>query len=146
MKFKVFGRMQSCPSIKLDTRIKPLDFNIGATGSFKGKLGPFSADIGEIPIRLAIPFLKRRPVIASIGGFPVKLDRFQVDVDKAALELNGVLGLKGIQASVDAQIDCATDIEMKGDMTGRLGLSQLDLGDENTDHEHLKEESVKQPS
>jgi|GEM_PF-1707170 len=146
MKFKVFGRMQSCPSIKLDTHINPLDFNIAINGAFSGKVGPFSADIGEIPIRIAIPFLKRRPVVASIGGFPIALDRFQIDVEKAALELNGVLGLKGINASVDSQVDCSTDVELKGDVSGRVGLSHLDFGDDDHHGEHSMEESVEQQS
>ena len=146
MKFKVFGRMQSCPAIKLDTRIDPLDFNINVKGAFNGKVGPFSADIGEIPIRLAIPFLRRRPVIASIGGFPIGLDRFQIDVEKAALDLKGVLGLKGIHASVDTAVDCSTEIDLKGDVRGRVGLSHLDLGDETNPGEHHEEEGVEQQS
>ena len=58
MKFKVLGRMQSCPSVKLDTDISPLDFKTSVNGSFYGELGPFAAQIGEIPIRMTIPFLK----------------------------------------------------------------------------------------
>jgi hypothetical protein len=133
MKFKIFGRMQSCPAIKLDTRINPLDFSVDLRGAFKGELGPFAAHIGEIPIRLAIPFLRRKHIIASIGGFPIALNRFQVNVDEAALVLNGVLGLKGIHALIDTQVDCSTDVNLKGDVTGRIGLSHLDLNDNGDD-------------
>ena len=138
MKFKVYGRMQSCPSIKLETDISPLDFKSYISGHFHGELGPFSAKVGEIPFRLAIPFLRRRPVVmGSIGGFPIKLDRFQVNVEKAGLDLNGTIGLKGIHASADAKVDCATDVQLQGKVTGKVGLSHLDLGEEEfSEHDH----------
>jgi len=142
MKFKVYGRMQSCPSVKLETDISPLSFRADINGHFKGELGPFSAEIGEIPFRLAIPFLKRSPVVMGlIGGFPIKLDRFQVNVDKAALDVNGILGLEGIHASADAKVDCATDMQLQGQVMGKVGLSHFDLGEEEIseyDHDHHK--------
>jgi hypothetical protein len=141
MKFKVFGRMQSCPSIKLDTEISPLDFGACINGHFHGELGPVHARIGEIPFRLAIPFLRRRPVLmGSIGGFPIKLDRFQINVEKAGLDVSGTLGLNGIQASAEAVVDCETDVQLQGTIMGKVGLSHLDLGEEefpaHHDHEH----------
>lgn len=141
MKFKVFGRMRSCPSVKLDTDISPLDFKTSINGHFYGELGPFAAQVGEIPIRMTIPFLKHRPVMISVGGFPVKLDRFQVNVEKAGLDLGGTVGLKGIHASVDSKVDCSTDMDLKGHVAGKVGLSHLDLID---DEEHFEEESVEQ--
>ena len=141
MKFKVFGRMRSCPSIKLDTDISPLDFKTSINGHFYGELGPFAAKIGEIPIRMTIPFLKHRPIMISVGGFPVKLDRFQVNVEKAGLDLGGTVGLKGIHASVDSKVDSSTDMDLKGHVAGKVGLSHLDLIE---DEEHFEEESVEQ--
>lgn len=141
MKFKVLGRMQSCPSVKLDTDISPLDFKTSVNGSFYGELGPFAAQIGEIPIRMTIPFLKHRPIMISVGGFPIKLDRFQVNVEKAALDLKGTVGLKGIHASVESKIDCSTEMDLKGIVTGKVGLSHLDLLE---DEEPPEEESVQQ--
>lgn len=145
MKFKVFGRMQSCPSLKLETDIQPLDFNTSLNGHFHGELGPFSAYIGEIPIRLTVPFLKRRPIMMSVGAFPVKLDRFAVNVEKAALDINGILGLKGIHASVDSKIDCSTDMNLKGEVTGKVGLSHLELGEEQEDYEHSEHKGHHKP-
>lgn len=133
MKFKVFGRMQSCPSITLDTTISPLDFETSIHGGFHGELGPFKANIGEIPIRLAIPFLKRKPVVASIGGFPVSLDRFQVNVNEAGLDLKGVVGLKGIKAKVHSKVECSTEMKLEGRVSGRFDLSDRDLDEECDD-------------
>ena len=138
MKFNVYGRMKSCPSIKLDTDINPLDFKASIQGHFQGELGPFHAYIGEIPIRMTIPFLKHKPVMMSVGGIPIKLDRFQVNVEKAGLDVGGTIGLKGIHARVDSKIDCATDVALKGHVAGKIGLSHLDLAD---DEGHFAEEN-----
>jgi len=143
MKFKIFGRMRSCPSVKLDTKINPLDFKASIDGHFDGELGPFAAYIGEIPIRMTIPFLKHRPVMISVGGFPIKLDRFKVNVEKAGLDLKGTVGLKGIHADIDTKIDCETDMDLKGHLTGKVGLSHLDLIE---DKEDFEEEGVQQKS
>jgi len=136
MKFKVFGRMQSCPAIKLETRINPVEFSLGLRGAFNGEVGPFSAHIGEIPIRLRIPFLRRDRVIASLGRFPITLERFRIDVDNAALEMDGVLGLKGIHAAIDTQVECSTDVKLKGELSGRVGLSHLDFSEPEQEHDH----------
>ena len=139
MKFTVFGRMQSCPSIGMDAKIDPLDFETSIKGAFHGELGPFKAHIGNIPIRLAVPFLKRKPVIASIGGFSLDLHRFRVDVDNAGLDLKGVIGLKGVKAHVHSKIDCSTEMKLEGKVTGRVGLSHLDLGEEGCREEERGE-------
>lgn len=139
MKFKVFGRMKSCPAISLDTTINPLDFETSIHGGFHGELGPFKAYIGEIPIRLAIPFLKRKPIIASIGGFPISLHRFQISVKEAGLDLKGVIGLKGIEAKVHSKIDCSTEMKLEGRVSGRFDLSDHDLDEEDDNRQKTSE-------
>lgn len=134
MKFNIRGRMQSAPSITLDTHIDPLAFKLSMQGRFRGELGPFHASIGEFPVRMAIPFLKRRrPIIVTIGSIPLELGRFQFNLENAALDGSGVVGQEGIQATINAKIDCTTDMDLKGKATGRVGVSHLDLGDDEHD-------------
>lgn len=137
MKFRLRGKMQSCPAVKFDAKLAPLDFDASVSGALQGKLGPFSVDIGEIPVRLAIPFLKRRalPVVASVGGLHVGLDSFRIDVENATVNLKGTLGLKGIEAKVDSKIDCETHMAVDGQASGHIGLSHLDLGEESPNEE-----------
>lgn len=133
MNFKIFGRMQSNPAIKLETDISPLEFGMELRGALTGELGPFSAHIGEIPIKLKIPFLRRERVIASLGGIPLSLNRFRVDVENAVLEASGVVGMKGIHAVVESQVECTTDMQLNGKASGRIGLSSLDLDGDTPD-------------
>ena len=137
MKFKAYARMQSCPSIKLKAKVDSLDFRTSIGGSFHSRLGPFSGHIGEIPIRLTIPFLKHRPIIASVGDINFNLDSFQLNVENVKMDLKGVLGLKGITTEIDSKIDCNSDINLEGTVQGRIGLSHFDLGDEDNEKEEL---------
>lgn len=128
MKFKLRGRMRSCPSIGLDTQIEPVDFKLSLQGGLHGALGPFEAEVGEFPLRMAIPFLRRRPVLATVGPVPMHMKPIGINLEKAYLDGSGVAGLKGIQAKISSKIDCSTDVDVKGEATGRVGLSHLDLG------------------
>ena len=133
MKFKTYIRMKSCPSVSMDASISPLDFRTALSGSLSAEAGPFAGEVGEIPIRMAIPFLRRRPVIASLGAFPLSLERFQVNLEKAEFALQGTLGLQGIDAKMAGKIDCATDMDVKGTVSGKVGLSHLEFGEGETE-------------
>ncbi|MEK6589211.1 MAG: hypothetical protein AABZ11_00885 [Nitrospinota bacterium] len=135
MKFKAQGVMKSCPSFATDVKTGPLDFEITAGARFEGALGPVDASMDEIPIRLAIPFLRRtnRPVVASIGGFKVKLNPFGIKVELANVNVKGILGTKGIEVKADARVDCKTDMKLKGELAGKGGVIEVNLGDEDLD-------------
>lgn len=133
MKFKAYGRMQSCPGFDLVTHVDPLDFESSIYGAIQGSLGPFAAEVGEIPIKMTIPFMKRcdTPVIASIGGIKLGLDKFNIQFDKVSLNLNGVIGGKdGIKANLKAKVDCETDMAVSGSASGHIGLAGIDLGND----------------
>jgi hypothetical protein len=135
MKFKAQGVMKSCPSFTTDVKAGPLDFESTAGARLEGTLGPVDASMDEIPIRLAIPFLRRtkRPVVASIGGFKVKLNPFGIKVELANVHVKGILGTKGIEVKADARVDCKTDMKLKGELAGKGGVIEINLGDEDLD-------------
>lgn len=133
MKFKAYAKMQSCPTVELDTIVEPIEFETSARGAFDAQLGPFSAEVGEIPVRMTIPFLRgrRKPtLIVTLGGFHLKLAQFRLNVEGASLDFNGRLGLKGLRGKLKGQIGCETDLETEGQILGRLGLSHIDFCDD----------------
>ncbi len=131
MKFKAYGRMQSAPTVELDAKIDPLKLDTTAGGSLQGQVGPFVARVGEIPIRVTVPFLRRRrPVLASVGGFRIKLDAVQLEVASAAVDIKGVVGADGIDMKANAKVDCDTDMKVKGWASGQVNLPTVDLGEE----------------
>jgi hypothetical protein len=133
MKFKARGTMQSTPGFKTKLRMEPVQFDTSATGSLELAISPISAKMGEIPIRLAIPFMKPRraiPVVMSLGGFSVKFDRFKINVQGASVDLGGTIGTKGVAAEVDCDVTCRTEMEVAGQVPLKLGSIRVNLAEE----------------
>lgn len=133
MKFKTHGIMQSTPRFKMNARVEPVNFDTRVSGSFDAEVSSISVTIDAVLIRLAIPFMKPRcklPKIASIGGFKIKLAPFRIKVEEASLHLHGVLGTKGIKGEMDTQVACKTKVEMEGELCGKVGTVELNLGNE----------------
>lgn len=125
--------MQSSPSFQIKAKADPIGFESSAKGSFVASTSCISVAIDEVPFRLAIPFLKRRcqlARVASIGGFKIRLKPFKVKLDIPSLNLQGVLGTRGIEGKLDTQVACKTKVEMAGECIGKFATLKLDLGDE----------------
>ncbi len=120
MKFWARGLMKSSPDFKVAVKTEPLNVEGSVNGSLKGCLDSVSGTFDEVPIRVAIPFMKckkgrRSPVVASVGEFKFKLDPLCVNIDGVSLNMNGVLGTGGINSSLDCKVDCKTEMDVKGD-------------------------------
>lgn len=131
MKVKALMQMRSNPSITLDTKLHPIAVESSLAGDFGLSIGAISARVGEIPVRFAVPFLKRRgalPTVASFGGFTIRLKPIEARIGTDGIKVHGTLGTKGIEAHVESQIACKTDMEVKGQVGGRIGTVTLHLG------------------
>jgi hypothetical protein len=134
MRFKANADMKSNPDFHLDANLEPVGFKASVGGSVVGKISSISAGIEEIPVRMAIPFLKsrrRHPVVGSVGGFNFKLKPISVQLEKMAIDLDGMLGTEGIKAGVDGKVGCNTEMNMEGKVLGKLGTVTLTLGDDD---------------
>lgn len=125
MKFWARGLMKSSPDFKVAVKTEPLNVESSVNGFLKGCVDSVSGALDEVPIRVAIPFMKckkgrRPPVVASVGGFKLKIDPFCVNIDGVSLNMNGVLGTGGINSSLDCKVDCKTEIDVKGDAVVKL--------------------------
>ena len=129
MKFMAQGVMRSSPNFKARWKMEPLSFDTGVSGSCKVAVGAISANIGVIPIRLAIPFLKRRrmPLMGAIGPIQVKLNPLELQLEHLRLHFGGVLGEKGLQGEIDLQVACQTEMEVAGDIPIKLSSVCLNL-------------------
>lgn len=133
MKFKARGTMESTPGFKSKLRMDPVQFDTSASGSLKLAVSPLSAKVGEIPIRLAIPFMKPRrriPVVMSLGSFRIKIDRFKIKVRGISVDLGGTIGTKGVAAEVDCDVTCRTEMEVAGKVPLKLGSIKVNLAEE----------------
>jgi hypothetical protein len=141
MKFNAFGLMRSNPGFTMENHAGPIDFSANVKGSAKASIGAISIKVGEIPIKLRIPFLKHRHlplVIGSIGGTTLKSDPFSLSIEEMGLSVNGILGNreKGLHVRTDAKVTCQTEMEASGRVGGKVGIGSIDLGDDCDHDEH----------
>jgi hypothetical protein len=130
MNFKALGKMRSNPSFNAKVKMDPFQFETSASASCQCEVGRIDAHIGEIGIRCAIPFMKPRrkmPLVASVGGFHIRLRPFQVGIKGLGLHVAGVLGTKGSAGEVDAKVACETDMQVEGKFPIKVGRINLDL-------------------
>lgn len=135
MKFNTHVAMKSHPGFNVDAQVNPIDFDASVHGTFEATAASISINVDEIPIRLAIPFLKRRkpPVFASVGGFKMKFSPLQVKVEKATVQLGGTLGTEGIIGKMNGEVDCETEMDVDGNLVGKVGTFSVELGDKDSD-------------
>lgn len=130
MNFKAHGKMRSNPAFNAKVKMDPLQFETSASASCDCDVGRLSAYIGEVGIRFAIPFMKPRrklPMVASVGGFHIRLRPFQVKLKGIGLHVAGVLGTKGSAGEVDAKVACETDMQVEGKVPIKVGRINLDF-------------------
>jgi hypothetical protein len=121
MNFKARGKLSGNPELAAKIKVDPVRFETAIAGSCDCHVGAISAHIGDVRIRFAIPFMKPRrklPLVATVGGFRVRLRPFDIRCGTKGIEVAGVIGVEGIGAEVEARAAC----EMEGEVDGRLPL------------------------
>jgi hypothetical protein len=126
--------MKSRPEFTMENNIKPVDVSAHVKGAVKAEIGAIAIDIGEVPVKVRIPFLKKRrhtTVIGSIGGAKVKVDPVTLSLSEIGVSFEGILGRmgKGISMHTDAKVSCQTEMEANGAVCGKVGMGSIDLGD-----------------
>lgn len=123
MKFKTRAAMESNPDFYVDANLDSIGLNFSLQGSGEATVDSVSVEVDEVPIRLAIPFLKRRrlPLFASIGGAKVRLSPFHIKAAGGPIQLEGVLGTDGISSKFNVKVKCKTNLEMDGRLAGLAG-------------------------
>jgi hypothetical protein len=134
VKFNALGLMKSSPGFTMENHIKPLDFSAHAKGSVRAEVGAIAVDIGEIPVKVRIPFLKGRrlmTVIGSVGGTKIKVDPVTMSISEIGVTFEGILGRmgEGIHLHTEAKVACQTEMEASGEVCGKVGIGSIDLGE-----------------
>ena len=131
MNFKAVAKLHSHPSIKASVRLEPAKFETAVKGSCECKVGRISARVGDIQVRLAIPFLRARrrlPLIGTIGGFRFSVSPFDIRCAGMGLDVSG--SLQEVSATSEAHIACETDLEAEGKLPVKVGRIQVDIDEE----------------
>jgi hypothetical protein len=130
MNFKAQGKMRGSPTFNAKVKMDPLQFETSASASCECDVGRLSAHVGEVGIRFAIPFMKPRrklPLVASVGGFHIRLRPFQVKLKGIGLHVAGVLGTQGSAAEVEGKMACEAEMQVEGKFPVKVGRINLDF-------------------
>jgi hypothetical protein len=134
LKFNSNITLQGNHGVKIDAKSGPITCSASADGSFKLTTGPIRAQVGEIPIRLAIPFLAgpaAMRTVAAIGAFGVRFDPCTVEVQAFGVRCQGVLAAEGMQCQLNVNLAGKTQVDLLGSIHGKLARVLLELADED---------------
>jgi len=102
------------PDVHLRMKMKPLDFEIRGEASFALVTGDIHIRFDEIPLTMAVPFLRRRVVAGSIGPFGVHVKPFEAQLRAFGLDTRGVIGSDKGEVDLHATGHCKAEIEITG--------------------------------
>src|SRR5574340_958102 len=130
MNFKAHALMKSNPTLSAKVKVEPLKFDTSASGSFSLHVGSLAAYIGEVGVRMAIPFLRprrRMPLVGTVGGFHIRLRPFHVESKGIQLHLSGILATEGAAAEMETKVGCQTEMDVHGNLPLKVGKVRLDV-------------------
>lgn len=130
MKVKALARMQGNPEFKLHAKCNPIGFEVTADGSLKLQTGPIAAEIGEIPITLRIPFLRRAGgvrIVGSIGAFGVRLLPIDAELRPISLKIGGTLGKDSLACDLEGRIACKTEVDLDASFPAKVTRVAFDV-------------------
>jgi hypothetical protein len=110
------------PDLRLRARVDRLDFAMQGEAALALSTQTIRVEVGEVPLRLAIPFHRRRRVIAgSVGPFRVTLRPIEATVRITEARTAGTFGSDaGIGAELHCQGNCKAEIELAGEAPGKV--------------------------
>lgn len=108
------------PNFKLRAKLAPVGFEIGSGGSFTIATGHIRARCEEFPIKLAIPFLRRRVVAAVLGGSSLHIEPAEAHFRATDVCITGVVGNNGLEGDLEGSGTCKMEIEVDGELPAKL--------------------------
>jgi hypothetical protein len=102
------------PEIDVRVKMKPFEFQVGGEATFSLATGDIRFRVEEIPVYVAIPFLKRRVAAGSVGPFGVHVQPFEARLHASGIDARGVLGKESSEADLHLTYDYKAKIEVSG--------------------------------
>ena len=93
------------PELAARVLMQPFPFEVVHDGAVELSLGDVHLHFDEVPIRLRIPFLRRRVLAGSVGPFGVRMKPVDARIRAAEAVTRGVLG--GEESGLEARLEGA---------------------------------------
>ncbi len=110
------------PDLRLRAKMDRVDFAMQGEATLAVGLGRIRVEVGEIPLRLAIPFHRGRRVVAgSLGPFHLTVRPIEATLRVTEARAGGTLGGDdGFVADLHCQGNCKADIDFAGEAPGKI--------------------------
>jgi len=108
------------PDVNLQLKIKPVDFQIGGEASLSLATGDIRFRVEEIPIHIAIPFLRRRVNLGSVGPFGVNVKPFEAKLQALGVNARLMFGKECAEANIHATGNCKAEIDVDGELAEEM--------------------------
>jgi hypothetical protein len=105
------------PEFHLRAKTGPIAFELEGEGAVELRTGAIRAEIGEIPISMRVPFLKRhhgRVLVASVGPFGIKLEPLELQLRALGAQIAGVVGPEGLDCALEGKVSCKMEVDVTG--------------------------------
>lgn len=110
------------PDMRLRARVDRMDFALQGEATLAFGTQTIRIEVGEVPLRLAIPFHRHRRVVAgSLGPFRLTVRPIEATIRIAEARTAGTIGgEEGISAELHCQGNCKAEIELAGEAPGKV--------------------------
>ncbi len=108
------------PDVHLRVRLKPVDFEVAFQGDVSVATSDVQVNLSEIPVTVAVPFLRRRVVAGSVGPFGLHIKPFEAQFKTSGIRTQGVIGKKETEFDLHATGHCRAEAEIVGGLAERI--------------------------
>lgn len=117
MNFKSRINVAANPDIELRVHGHPVEFSLRGGGKLGVTTSPIHADVGSVPVHVAMPFMRgRRVMLATFGPFHFTMKPITFSIHSEDVRVEGKIGgEEGIDGRVDIKGKCRGEIEVMGE-------------------------------
>jgi hypothetical protein len=116
------------PRFTLRASGHPVGIRAEAEGSMMLKVGPVDCRVGEIPIRVAVPFLSGPlRTIGVIGGFSMHVEPFDAEVKAFGVRFDGTVGTDRLACDLEGEVACKMDVDIAGSIPARVTKASIEI-------------------
>ncbi len=110
------------PDLRLKAQVDRLEFALQSDATLAFGTQTIRIGVGEIPLRLAIPFHRHRAVVAgSLGPFNLTVRPVEASLRIADAHCTGTLGgAEGLTGELHCQGKCKAEIDFNAEAPGKV--------------------------
>jgi hypothetical protein len=119
VKYSAHATIEGAPRFEARAQAEPIAITCALEGGVRAGVGPVTARIGPVPVRVTIPFLGGSRRVAAVGPFEVQLEPFDVAIERIDLRCSGALGAEGLTVGLEGGLKDRMEIDVVGRFPGR---------------------------